>query len=92
MMFGRHSFHCIDHDVRHGTGVEQVAQRSCGCPIPADVDDVKGPRHPDLPADSSSHSKGVGTGWNWYLWFFQPNLLKDSVIPVTLFQLRILFA
>jgi len=58
-MFGRHSQHSIDHDVRHRTGVEQVAQRSWGCPIPANVQDVKGPRLPDLQCDSPVHSRGV---------------------------------
>jgi len=64
LMSGRHSLHFVDHDVRHRTGVEQVAQRSCGCPIPEDVQDVTGPRHPDLLCDSPAHSKGVGIRWS----------------------------
>jgi len=59
-MLSRHSLQSIDHDVRHRTGVEQVAQRSWGCPIPANVQDVKGPRLPDLLCDSPVHSRGVG--------------------------------
>ena len=89
-MLGMHSLHFVDHDVRRRTGVEQVAQRSCGCPIAGDVQDVTGPRHPHLLRDSPAHSKGVGIRCS--LRSFQPNSFKDSVIPVTLFQLRILFA
>ena len=84
-----HSLHFVDHDVRRRTGVEQVAQRSCGCPIPGDVQDVKGPRHPDLPCDSPYHSKGVGNRCS--LMSFQPNSFKDSVTPVTFFQVEIPF-
>ena len=88
-MLGMHSLHFVDHDVRRRTGVEQVAQRSCGCPIPGDVQDVTGPRHPDLLCDSPAHSKGVGIRCS--LRSFQPNSFKDSVIPVTFFQVEIPF-
>jgi len=88
-MLGRHSLHFVDHDVRHRTGVEQVTQRICGCSIPGDVQDVTGPRHPDLLCDSSAHSKGVGIRCS--LRSFQPNSFKDSVIPVTFFQVEIPF-
>ena len=89
-MFGRHSQHSIDHDVRHRTGVKQVAQRSCGCLIPRDVYDVKGPRHPDILCDSPVHTKGFGIGWS--LRSFQHKSLKNPTVIVNLFQHRILFA
>jgi len=90
-MLGMHSLHFVDHDVRRRTGVEQVAQRSCGCPIAGDVQDVSGPKHPDLLHDSPAHSKGVGIRCS--LRSFQPNSFKDSVTSVvTFFQVEILFA
>ena len=89
LMLGMHSLHFVDHDVRRRTGVEQVAQRSCGCPIAGDVQDAPGPRHPDLLRDSPAHSKGVGIRCS--LRSFQPNSFKDSVIPVTFFQVEIPF-
>ena len=63
----------MDRDVRHGAGLEQAAQRRWGYPTPGDVQDVQGPRHPDLLCDSPAHSKGGANAGS--LGSFQPKPL-----------------
>lgn len=44
----------------------QAAQRSCGCPIPGDVQGWLGvgPGQPELVSDNPVHGRGHGTGWS----------------------------
>ena len=46
-----------------GEALEQVAQRSCGCPLPGSVQGQVGWgfEQPDLVADVPAHGRGVGT-------------------------------
>jgi len=46
------------------TNLEHVAQRSCGCPLPGNVQGQVGWgfEKPGLVEDASAHGRGIGTG------------------------------
>jgi len=46
-----------------GEALEQVAQRSCGCPLPVSVQGQVGwsPEQPGLVEDVPAHGRGIGT-------------------------------
>jgi len=46
-----------------GATLEQIAQRSCGCPLPGSVQGQVGrsSEQPGLVADVPAHGRGVGT-------------------------------
>jgi len=48
-----------------GETLEQVAQRSCGCPFPGSVQGKVGwgSEQPDLVENVAAHCRGLGTRW-----------------------------
>ncbi len=61
-----------------GKALGQVAQRSCGCPIPGGVQGQVGSDlgQPNLVAGNPAHSTKVGSGWS-----LGPSNLNHSVVP-----------
>jgi len=49
-----------------GEALAQVAQRSCGCPLPGRVQGQVGwsSEHPGLVEDVPAHGRGVGIRWS----------------------------
>ena len=63
---GHSRVHALFYVVLHHEGGEalaQVAQRSCGCPLPGSAQGQAGwsSEHPGLVEDAPAHGRGVGT-------------------------------
>jgi len=66
-----------------GEALAQVAQRSCGCPLPGSVQGQVGwsSEHSGLVEDVPVHGRGVGTRWSSRSLPIQPILwFYDSIL------------